>query len=93
MWHKTLKYLADIENDWRFVEIISGYLGLSTSGTLPGDIMVVLNQRDVPVVLRKSPNENCYGFIGTIFVVGLMDGEAVEFTKDGQSQPQWFGLR
>jgi len=55
--------------------------------------MVVLNQRDVPVVLRKSPNENCYSFIGTIFVVGLMDGEAVEFTKDGQSQPQWFGLR
>jgi hypothetical protein len=78
---------------WRFIESTNGYLGLSPVGTKPGDIICVLMDCDIPVVLRKAPEGEHYLFVGTTFVVGFMDGEAVEFINDGRSQPEWLELR
>jgi hypothetical protein len=78
---------------WSFIETTSGYLGLSPVGTKPGDILYVLKHCEVPVVLRKAPEGEHYLFVGTTFVVGLMDGEAVEFINSGRSKPEWYELR
>jgi hypothetical protein len=77
----------------RFIETTSGYLGLSPVGTEPGDILCVLKHCKVPVILRKAPGGEHYLFVGTTFVVGLMDGEAVEFINSGRSKPEWYELR
>jgi hypothetical protein len=82
-----------IHLSWRFIETTSGYLGISPAGTEPGYIICVLKECDVPVVLRKVPEEDCYNLIGTTFIVGLMDGEAAEIIKRGAIEPQWFELR
>jgi hypothetical protein len=77
----------------RFIETTSGYLGLSPVGTKPGDILCVLKHCEIPVVLRKAPEGEHYLFVGTTFVVGLMNGEAVEFINSGRSKPEWYELR
>jgi hypothetical protein len=53
----------------------------------------VLKHCDVLVVLRKASEGEHYLFVGTTSVVGLMDGEAIEFTNSGRSKPEWFELR
>jgi len=84
--------LANVTS-WRFIETTSGYLGLSPVGTEPGDILCVLKHCEVPVVLRKAPEGEHYLFVCTTLVVGLMDGEAVEFINSGRSKPEWYELR
>jgi hypothetical protein len=53
----------------------------------------MLKQCESPVFLRKAQKGEHYLLVGTTFVVGLMDGEAVEFINSGRSQPKWLELR
>jgi hypothetical protein len=32
----------------------------------------------VPIILRKIAEDNCYKFVGKAFMLGLMNGEAIE---------------
>ena len=93
VWDRVVGQFLTIHQSWRFIETTDGYLGLAPVGTEPGDVLCVLNGCDVPVVLRKVLDENYYTFVGTTFVVGLMNGEAIEFINKGITEPQWFELR
>jgi hypothetical protein len=59
----------------RFFVTSSGRVGLGPRCSESGDLVVVLRGGDTPFVLRKSGDE--YQFIGSVYVHGIMDGEAV----------------
>jgi hypothetical protein len=48
-----------------------------------GDLICILFGSDMPVVLRKNP-ENHYVFIGLCYVHGIMDGEAINDFANGK---------
>ena len=85
--------LSRMGDTWRFVETKKGYLGMSMVTPVPGGMLCVLDHGDVPVVLRPSSDMSSFTLIGTALVVGLNNGEAVEYIRNGTSKPPWFELR
>jgi hypothetical protein len=67
------------------------YMGLTTQGTLPGDLVCVLAGCDFPVVLRRDGE--MYRHVGPCFVHGLMNGEAAGMVQKGTSKMQEFIIR
>ena len=67
-----------------------GYIGHGTTGTRPGDLVCVLFGCDAPLVLRQIDSH--YINIGSGFVVGLMEGQAVEDLKDGAREARHFQI-
>ena len=64
-----------------------GYVCLVPQNALPGDLVVVLADCSAPIILRKWPWSQCFEFLGTAYVHGIMYGEAVRnpenlFTRD-----------
>jgi hypothetical protein len=94
-WSSVAMAFMD-HSDWRFFETESGYLGLGPDAIEPGDILYVLKDSNVPVILRcvtTTNGQSYFSHVGTVLVVGLMDGEAVEFVKSGKSAPEMLELR
>jgi hypothetical protein len=54
----------------------SGYICLAPSTSRPGDSIVILFDCHVPVVLRREGGH--FKFIGTCYVHGIMQGEAMD---------------
>ncbi|KAK5652305.1 hypothetical protein OQA88_10653 [Cercophora sp. LCS_1] len=94
-WSKlAMAFLSHAE--CRFFETESGYLSLAPNAIEPGDILYVLKDCNVPVILRRVPTTNgrsYFSHVSTVFVVGLMDGEAVKFLESGKSAPETLELR
>lgn len=63
-----------------------GYLGVGPPGLLQGDIVSVLQGFRLPVILRKVGSQ--YVLVGTCFVLGLMDEEAMQAVEQGSAQLQ-----
>jgi hypothetical protein len=63
-----------------------GYIGLGPEGMQPGDHICIFQGAEVPVLLR-SGNNNRYRLVGSVYVHGIMNGEAEE---DGCTR--WFEL-
>jgi hypothetical protein len=68
-----------------------GFLGYGPKWIQEGDLVCVLQNCRVPVLLRRVDNH--YHFISTCFVLGVMDGEAVEMVKRGEICMQQFDIR
>ncbi|KAF8849657.1 HET-domain-containing protein [Acephala macrosclerotiorum] len=68
-----------------------GYLCMVPADTRRGDIIAVLFNCHVPVVLRQ--HGCCYEFVGTCYVHGIMQGEAVASLDNGDCITQGFDLR
>lgn len=68
--------LSSIWSGRAFFRTATGYIGLAPESAEPGDHVCVLLGYQVPVILRKFDDK--YMFIGDGFVLGLMDGEAVQ---------------
>ena len=60
-----------------------GYLGLGPELLQPGDVVSVLYGGKVPYILR--PKDGHYLLVGDAYVHGIMDGEAVQQCRDGDS--------
>jgi hypothetical protein len=67
-----------------------GYMGLAPPGALKDDFICVLLGLHIPLVLRKV--ESHYILVGECFVLGLMDGEALQNVDDGKSNVQDFEI-
>lgn len=93
VWSRSILNLIKIHKSWRFVETERGYLGIAPMGTKPGDALCILKDCDVPVVIRKVLEEDDYTFVGTSFVLGLMNGEAKGIVDSGSYMPRWFKLQ
>lgn len=75
----------------RIFQTSTGYLGLGGKLMLAGDIICVVKGCTYPVILRKI--EDYHVHVGTCYVLGLMEGEAVEFLESGERQLQEFQIR
>ena len=56
-----------------------------------GDIIVILFGSPWPLVLR--PTEDWFRLVGTAYVYGIMDGEAVIRMEEEGVEPQMFEIR
>ena len=79
------------ESAARYFATEDGYLGLAPQGTLPGDIIGVLKGYRAPVILRRRGDHHV--FVGTCFVLGLMEGEARKLAEEGRAKINTFELR
>ena len=61
-----------------FFTTSQGYIGLAPAAIQIGDLVVVLLESTSPVLLRPvSQQDGCYSLIGSCYVHGLMDTEAL----------------
>ncbi len=97
--HRILDMNKDIMNH-SFLMTDDGRMGSGPLGAAEGDWVVVLNGMRIPVVLREVPtrilagdsNDSCYQFVGTAYVHGVMDGEAVDIASTGAASEETFIL-
>jgi hypothetical protein len=68
----------------------NGYLGIGPPGTVPGDLICILAGCIYPVVIRRVYSH--YIYIGSYFVLGLMDGEANQAVERGHLYLQEFKI-
>ncbi|KAK4158746.1 heterokaryon incompatibility protein-domain-containing protein [Cladorrhinum sp. PSN259] len=68
----------------------NGYMGVGPVRMEKGDIVVVLLGCSVPVLLRKV--NGGYILIGECFVLGLMDGEAIDNLRSGEAELKKFTI-
>ncbi|MCJ1244774.1 hypothetical protein MMC30_001974 [Trapelia coarctata] len=61
----------------RFFATRDGRIGLGPLSVRPSDLVCVFHDADTPFILRSSPDEGFYTFVGESYVHGLMDGEAI----------------
>lgn len=61
-----------------------GYFGLARLGVERGDSVCVLLGCSVPVILRKNADGQSYRFIGESYIHGVMDGEVMDWLKEGK---------
>ncbi len=78
-------------NRYSIFETTAGFLGLGPCGALPGDIVCILKDCGTPVILRQVDSH--YLFVGTAFVLGLMDGEARKFVEGGHKASEVLEIR
>ncbi|KAH8744642.1 HET domain-containing protein [Hyaloscypha finlandica] len=62
----------------RFIFTDAGYYGLAPQITQEGDVCCIINSLRVPVILRKTEKEHYYKLVGEAFILGLMEGQAIE---------------
>lgn len=80
----------------RLIKTKSGFTGLAPEATKKQDIVAILYGLSVPVVLRHLSNaadgDNVFKMIGSCFIYGMMDGEALDLKEDQGIQDQTFVL-
>ncbi|KAF4625433.1 hypothetical protein G7Y89_g12733 [Cudoniella acicularis] len=67
-----------------------GYLGMAPPKCQAGDLVCVLSDCSIPVLLRKVDSH--YIHVGACFVLGLMDGEAVQLVRSGKAKMEEFDI-
>jgi hypothetical protein len=79
----TAMLVLSVENsDKRFFETSDGLLGLGPRGMEETDFVAVLSGFKMPVILREVDSH--YQFVGSCFVLGLMNGEAQQWGPSGK---------
>jgi hypothetical protein len=68
-----------------------GYIGVVDPKAQKGDIIVVLYGCSVPLMLRPR-NEGGFMLIGEAYVHGIMQGEAMEWLKNGDCELEDFDI-
>ncbi|KAI4944600.1 hypothetical protein J4E91_008604 [Alternaria rosae] len=66
-----------------FVSTI-GFMGLAIPNAQPGDEIVLLFGLEMPFVVRPDAETGHYQLIGECYVLGLMNGEAMEGLEESQ---------
>ncbi|CZR69630.1 uncharacterized protein PAC_19530 [Phialocephala subalpina] len=76
--------------EMRFVVLHEGYIGLAPGNVRVGDLVCIIFGCRLPVVLRKEDGR--YIFIGSCYVHGIMDGEAMDQFQGGKLKGETFIL-
>jgi hypothetical protein len=77
-------HTAAIVEYFHAFETESGYIGLGPKCISVGDTVVVPLRLGTPTVLRKEDDHHLH--IGTCWVLGIMDGEAIELVRQGKRE-------
>jgi hypothetical protein len=75
----------------RFFTTCTGWFGLGTPDCCTGDTVAIFYGYSMPVILRPLQNE--YTFIGSAYVYGIMNGEALDICKGEKISSIDFVLR
>jgi hypothetical protein len=70
----------------------SGYLGLLNDAR-PGDKIVVVAGCEVPILLRRNKDNDAFVIVGTCFILGLMDGEAMQRVREEEAKVDLLKIR
>lgn len=84
-------YLMYSIRGWNIFHTEPGHFGLVPKSAEPGDIICVMARCNVPVVLRRRDSH--YIHLGTCYVPGFMEGEAVKDVENGLREIQQFEIR
>lgn len=68
----------------------TGYMGLGPAYTEIGDVVCAIPPVNVPFILR--PKGNRYQLVGESFVLGIMDGEAIQEYRQGRLKMEEFEI-
>jgi hypothetical protein len=82
--------LATKAYDARFFSTRKGYLGRGPPGIQTADVVCMISGCDYPVILRRQ--ESHYLLVGVCWILGLMDGEALEGVADGTAKVEEFEI-
>ena len=76
--------VANTANHRAVFHTTAGHIGLGPRCAQPGDVVTILYGCSLPMVMRPLPGlpEGSYRLLGTSYVYGIMDGEAVRRHKD-----------
>ncbi|PMD62552.1 HET-domain-containing protein [Hyaloscypha bicolor E] len=86
-----VRHSTYIVENWAIVETSCGYLGMAPKGTLKGDFVCILKGSNYPMILRKSGG--FYIHVGTSYIEGFMEGEAIDLVKSNKSQVELFKIK
>lgn len=75
----------------RFFTTSTGLRGTASENMHPGDIVVILFGSRVPFVLRKC--DSVYRLVSSCYVLGFMNGEAIDMWKNGELDGGEFEIR
>jgi len=79
--------------NYRFSTTAKGFMAMIPHTAKEGDILCVLYGSRLPHVLRKvRGEEGTYTMVGTAYVHGFMDAEAIEWRDQGKLKEQRFKL-
>lgn len=68
----------------RLITTTNGFVGIAPEPSQPGDLVCVMLGCSVPIVLR--PQKELYTVVGSCYVHGLMEGEAIEWQRTGERE-------
>lgn len=68
----------------RLMVTLNGSIGLVPNDAQQGDVVCLLLGCNVPIVLR-AVEQNRYKVVGSCYIHGVMEGEAMEWLKGGQN--------
>ena len=91
--HQAILVSAISLSSWElyFFHTGNGYLGFSTCDIEPDDIICVLLGKRTLSVLRKL--DSSYLFVGSCWILGFMNGEALKLVSEGQIGLQVFDIK
>lgn len=75
----------------KFIITLEGRMGITPTGTQPGDVIFVLFGGGVPYILRKQGRS--FLFVGESYVHGIMGGDVVEAWERGEVVEETVELR
>jgi hypothetical protein len=70
----------------------NGYMGIGPAAMREGDLVCVLWGGCVPYILRPTDTDNTYKLVGESYVHGIMNGEAINFWRQGRIAKNHFML-
>lgn len=79
-----------LNRETRIFETDQGYLGLGPKGAVEGDVICNFHEYNSLVLLRKCGSS--YNFVGSCFVLGLMEGEAKVLLQEGKTKVELFSI-
>lgn len=82
-----------LEEDWVYFQSDGGRMGLVPRGAQKGDSLALLKYCDLPIVMRPARGGAWYTFVGTSYVVGMMNGEMADFVNGPDANCRWFEFR
>jgi hypothetical protein len=91
-WQVMSRHAQDQTKERTIVFSKQGYLGLAPKVSRSGDYIFILFGLQEPAILRKQ-DDGSFLFIGTAYVHGLMNGEALKMLEEGVSVKERVTLR
>ena len=83
-WDKLIQHACHIAERHKLIVTATGYLAMGMSLAQQGDKICILLGSSMPVILRPVQGTEHWQMLGSCYVHGIMDGEAIGWLEDGR---------